>query len=221
MKRIAIFIALIICVSVRAQDRVDAAPEQLSWKSQAIDNALFWEQNKNGKWVSRKNTKKPYHGEGVAIENFNTTFTGVFRNVRYLFIDAFGYRWRYPNLEMEWMYEKKMYAFELTDSDYSNLQNLKEGETVSVMTKNHNDMFVGHDDYSFPFFLRLTDTLRGTEETPQYAICAKRTKSNGTDVVRFLIAPTCLPDLIDTNYFEVSYDTFQRLFTQDKKNTYK
>ena len=152
---------------------------------------------------------------------FNAIFTGIFRNVRYLFVDAFGYRWRYPNLEMEWMYEKKMYAFELTDSDYSNLQNLNEGETVSVMTKNHNDMFVGHEDYSFPFFLRLTDTLRGTEETTQYAICAKRTKSNGTDVFRFLIAPTCLPDLIDTNYFEVSYDTFQRLFTQDKKNTYK
>lgn len=218
------FIALMTCVStVRAQDRVDAAPEQLTSKSQEIKNALFWEQNKNGKWVSRKNTKRPYLGEGVAVENFNSTFIGTYKNVRYIFVDAFGYQWRYPNLEMEWIMVRLMYAFELTESQYSDLKALKQNETVSVITKRHNNMFMGSSDYSFPFFLKLTDTLisAGNEESPEYAICAKRTMSDGKDVVRFLLAPKCLPELLDLNYFEVTYEEFQKLFIQDKNNTYK
>ena len=174
MKKIMFFIALMTCVStVRAQDRVDAAPEQLTSKSQEIKNALFWEQNKNGKWVSRKNTKRPYLGEGVAVENFNSTFIGTYKNVRYIFVDEY--------------------------------------------------QVMGSSDYSFPFFLKLTDTLisAGNEESPEYAICAKRTMSDGKDVVRFLLAPKCLPELLDLNYFEVTYEEFQKLFIQDKNNTYK
>lgn len=220
MKKL-LLICLLLPLLVKAQDRVDSAPAVLSEKSQEITSALFWEQNKNGKWVSRKNTKKPYLGEGVSVDNFNAFFIGTYNNVRYLFIDAFNYRWRYPNLELEWIMERQLYAFELTEDDYSSLKNLSDGEIVSVMTKSHNNMFKGHIEYSFSLFLELTNTLRGSERTQMYAVCAKRTQSNGSDVVRFLIAPKCLPDLIDVNYFEVSYSDFQRLFTNDKKNTYK
>ena len=224
MKKTIILLSLFaVSIFANAQDRVDSEPEQLSWKSQEIRNATFWEQSKNGKWVSRKNTKRPYLGEGVAVDNFNSAFTGTYHGVRYLFVDAFGYEWRYPNLEMEWIYKKNIYAFELTDSDYTGMKDLRQGDTISVLTKRHNNLFVGNPEYSFPFFLRLTETLISTDQEmkPEYAICAKRTTNNGTDVVRFLIAPCCLPDLLDLNYFEVSYDVFQRLFTQDKNNTYK
>lgn len=222
MKKL-LLICLLLPLLTKAQDRVDSTPATLSEKSQEITSALFWEQNKNGKWINRKNTKKPYLGEGVAVENFNSFFIGTYENFRYLFIDAFGYDWRYPNLEMEWTMYRRMYAFTLTERDYSSLRDLKQGETVSILTRSYNNMFMGCDDYSFSFFLRLTETLRssGNEENAQHAICAKRTLSEGKDVVRFLIAPKCLPDLIDINYFEVSYSDFQKLFTTDKKNTYK
>lgn len=218
-----VFLFLTATVSSQAQDRVDSRPATLSEKSQEITSALFWEQNKNGKWVSRKNNKKPYLGEGVAVENFNAFFIGTYADVRYLFIDAFGYDWRYPNLEMEWTMWRRMYAFALTEQDYSALRDLRQGETASVLTSSHNNMFMGSNDYSFGFFLCLTETLRssGNEEKADYAICAKRTVSEGKDVVRFLIAPKCLPDLLGISYFEVSYDEYQKLFTPDKKNTYK
>lgn len=214
--------ALLTLFMLSASVMTQAQTETLSEKSQEITTATYWEQDNAGRWVSRKNTKRPVRSEGVHVDNFTSLFIGTYQGTRYLFCDAFDYKWRYPNLKIEWIYSRQMYALLLSDSDYARLRDLRQGETINVLSSYHNEIFKGDDDYSFGFFLRLTETLRASgDSSPRYAIAAKRTERDGKDVVRFLTAPHCLPDLLDFNYFEVSYSDFQRLFTPDTKLTYK
>lgn len=96
--------ALFASLSISAQDRVNKEPEQLSYKSKEIKNAMYWHQNsETGQWESRKNTKLIYLGEGVAIENFNSLFMGDYKEKRYLFLDFKEYSWHYPALQKEWI----------------------------------------------------------------------------------------------------------------------
>ena len=47
------------------------------------------------------------------------------------------------------------------------------------------------------------------------------TDSDGQDVVRFILYPKALPELIDYTYFEVDYSVYKNLLTKDKKVSYK
>ena len=87
-----LFIATIVSLVGNAQSRTNSDPTALSYKSKEIKSALYWQQNsKTGRWESRKNTKRIYLGEGVAIENFNSIFIGEYNNKRYLFLDFYRY----------------------------------------------------------------------------------------------------------------------------------
>lgn len=229
MKKIFLLMTVWAFVTATAfsQDRTDTTPEILSGKSKEITKALFWNKNsKTGKWVSVKNNARPYLGEGVHSDNFNTLFIGEYKEHKYLFIDFFNGQWRYPNLELEWMYFRHILAGLLSDEQYDCLKNIKSGETYSVISKFSNEMFKGSDDYSPSFFLSLTETLRSaneiTEETkPIYLITVKRTVSGGNDVIRFILYPHAISELIDFNYFEVTYDEYNKLFTPDKNTKFK
>ena len=97
-----LFMATIVSLAGNAQSRTNSAPAMLSYKSKEINSALYWQQSsKTGRWESRKNTKRVYLGEGVAIENFNSIFIGEYNNKRYLFLDFYRYFWRYPALKKE------------------------------------------------------------------------------------------------------------------------
>ena len=70
--------ATIVSLAGNAQSRTNSAPAMLSYKSKEINSALYWQQSsKTGRWESRKNTKRVYLGEGVAIENFNSIFLSL------------------------------------------------------------------------------------------------------------------------------------------------
>lgn len=45
--------------------------------------------------------------------------------------------------------------------------------------------------------------------------------SDGRDVVRFLLYPHAMSELIESCYFEVAFDVYKNLFTADKKTSYK
>lgn len=226
-KLLASLILTTLSLTTLAQNRVDTTPETLSMKSKELNKALFWRQSsKTGKWVSSKNNARPYFGEGIHSDNFNTIFIGDFEGYRYLFIDYFEGGWRYPALEREWMYFRYILAGLLTEEQYNKLKDLKDGETYSIIPKFYNKMFKGNNEYSPSLFLSLTETLRPkddrkTTDDPIYLITVKRTQSEGKDVVRFLIYPHGSDILIDFNYFEVSYDDYNKLFTPDKNTKFK
>ena len=243
---ITTFVAALSIINCMAQDRVDGQPAQLSYKSKEIKSALYWEQNsRTGKWESRKNNKLVYLGEGVVVDNFQSLFIGDYAGHRYLFLDYMKYSWRYPALEKEWIYSRTLMQALLSEEDYRQLSSINTGETVVIMPRFYTEMFKGHREYSFPFFLELGETLRSASETlyksyeksystdfaermyikdypPITLITVKRVQSSdGSDIVRFRVYPHSMKELIDKFYFEVSYSTYQNLFTEDKKKTYK
>lgn len=89
-----LFMATIVTLIGNAQSRTNSNPAALSYKSKEINSALYWQQSsKTRRWESRKNTKRVYLGEGVAVNNFNSIFIGEYNNKRYLFwtfIDILG-----------------------------------------------------------------------------------------------------------------------------------
>ena len=238
--------AIITAFNGFSQDRVDKTPEQLSYKSKEVSEALYWSQSsKTGKWESRKNTKLIYLGEGVAIDNFNNLFIGEYKNKRYLFLEYRKYSWRYPNLKQEWIVSRTIMAGLLSDEQYNQMDSLAIGQTLTVIPQFYNSMFKGHAEYSFSMFLSLCETLRSSTETMansyksergdeaaesywrneypliHYIILKRVSGSNGKDVVRFALYPKAAEELIDNFYFEVEYSVYRNLFTKDKNNKYK
>lgn len=228
MKKNIILAVLFTALNLTAfpQDRVNSTPVSLSMKSQEITKALFWRKDsKTGKWVSCKNNARPYHGEGVHSDNFNSIFIGEYSGQRYLFLDFFKGEWRYPALEREWMYFRFILAGLLNEEQYKNLKDLKAGETRSIIPLYYNMMFKGNEEYSPALFLSLTETQRqaveDTENDKISLITVKRTLSDGKDVVRFLVYPHGSDTLIDFNYFEVSHADYMKLFQPDKTVKFK
>lgn len=217
--------ALLIALSpfsLVAQERVDGKPTELEWKSKEVNNALYWEQSPvSGKWESRKCSKMLYLGEGVNVANYHGLFTGVLDGDTYLFLDKRDYKWRYPELELEWMYARHIYAALLSSEDVQRIKSLPVGEVVTLTPAYVNDMSRANEQYSFPLFLSLTQTLKGVEPANSVPfITFKRVaNSDGSEAVRFCFG--AVTELIDTSYFEVSADAFSNLFIPDKKTTYK
>lgn len=207
-----------LCV---AQSRVDKPMPELSWKSKELNNALYWERNsKTGKWESRKCSKMLYLGEGVNVDNYHGLFLGQLDGDTYLFLDKRDYHWRYPTLQTEWMYSRHIYAALLSEEQLATLKNLPVGETVTFTPSYVNSMSRANEEYSFPFFLSLTETQKGVESPNQVPfITVKRVVDNGKEVVRFCFG--AVTELIDISYFEVDYDKFNTLFVADNKTSYK
>lgn len=220
MKKIlfAVFAALSLVCS--AQTRVDTPAPELSFKSQPIKKALYWEQN-NGKWESRKNNKLVYLGEGVDVENFEVLFCGVFSGCRYMFLDKYDFFWRYPVTQVEWSRARTMHMTLVSDSDWEALKGIKFDNPVVVSSIYQHSMSKAHEEYSFPLFLSIGETLcdLGTKETGVPVFIAKRVKSDAGDVVRFRFG--AVTELIDAAYFEVPYSEWEKLFVADKSNSYK
>jgi len=208
-------------VLAMGQERVDGSIAELSWKSKEIKKALYWSQNsKTGKWESRKCTKLVYLGEGVNVDNFHNLFTGIYEGHRYLFLDKRHYFWRYPALKQEWVWERTMYAALLSDEDWNSMKGLTNGQTLIVKPSFTNDLSRAHNEYSFPFFLKLTETLRSCEDKPSnipFITLRRFVGSDGKDVVRFCFG--AVTELIDISYFEIPYTTYELLFQPDEKNS--
>lgn len=212
-------VSTLLCV---AQSRVDKPAPELSWKSKELNNALYWSRNgKTGKWESRKCSKMVYLGEGVRVDNYHGLFLGTLNGSTYLFLDKRDYFWRYPTLETEWMYARHIYAALLSDEQLNTVKNLPVGKAVVITPTYVNEMSRAHEEYSFPFFLSLTETLKGVDLANQVPfITFKRVvEDNGNEVVRFCFG--AVTELIDISYFEVDYNKFNTLFTADSKTTYK
>lgn len=133
----------------------------------------------------------------------------------------------------------------LSEADYSSMSNIEPGQVITITPRFYHKMFKGHAEYSFPFFLSLGETLCSSSETMYksyartngedyaerywkseypllYFIVLKRVVgSDGRDVVRFLLYPHAMSELIESCYFEVAFDVYKNLFTADKKTSYK
>ena len=220
LKVIASLAMLALSTLCVAQSRVDTPAPELSWKSKELNNALYWSQSrKTGKWESRKCSKMIYLGEGINVDNYHGLFLGTLNGETYLFLDKRDYHWRYPALETEWMYSRFIYAALLSEEQLNSLKNLPVGEKVVITPTYVNKMSRAHEEYSFPLFLSLTETLKGNETNRVPFITLKRVSDNGKEVVRFCFG--AVTELIDISYFEVDYDKFNTLFTADNKTTYK
>lgn len=161
-------------------------------------------------------------------------------------MDFYRYFWRYPALKKEWMYSRTiMAAITYRRMIIAIYHRLLINQTLSIIPRFYHSMYKGHAEYSFPFFLTLGETLLSATETlyksnkraygEEYAnkewkkdyppinfIVLKRiTDSDGQDVVRFILYPKALPELIDYTYFEVDYSVYKNLLTKDKKVSYK
>lgn len=243
---LSVFIAFAVILTCEAQDRMNEEPVSLSYKSKEIKSALYWQQSsKTGQWESRKNSSFVYLGEGVFVDNFNRLFIGEYKGTRYLFMDYYNYKWRYPALQTEWTMYRTMIAAQLSEEDYSKLSSLSSGEIITISPRFYHDMFKGHSEYSFPFYISLGETLRSSSETlyqsnrkaygedfanrqwendypPIIFIVLKRVVgSDGRDVVRFALYPHAMQELIDKHYFEVDFSVYRNLLTEDKRRTYK
>lgn len=241
MKRILLLVFATLSLVCSAQNRVDDPAPELSFKSQSIKKALYWEQN-NGKWESRKNNKLVYLGEGVDVENFEALFIGEFSGHRYLFLDKHDYFWLYPNLQSTWYQTRTMHMALLSDKDFDTFKNLEVGKVFVFAPSFTQSMSKANDNYSFPFFLSLHDNLLSAEETmyntylriegkpvadaywrdkyPEVPFMTiKRVASKEGDVVRFRFG--AVTELIDACYFEVPYSDWMKLFLGDKSNSYK
>ncbi len=241
MKKLLMVVFAALSLVCSAQNRVDSPTPELSFKSQPIKKALYWEEN-DGKWESRKNNKLVYLGEGVNVENFEALFTGVFCGKRYLFLDKHDYFWRYPVTRVEWYRARTMHMALISDADWEALRGIDSENAVIVSPRFKHSMSKAHNEYSFPFFIKLGNTMLSSYETmynsylshegkdaaetywkkenPQIPfIIVKRVKSEAGDVVRFRFG--AVTELIDACYFEVPYSEWEKLFAADKSNSYK
>ncbi len=208
----------------------------LSFRSKAIDNAMYWEQD-GGLMKGRKCDKLEYLGEGVACENFETMYTGNFEGRPYLFVERHDYYWQYPDLRLEWRHKNMIYQVLLSEDDLNRLDSLKTGETYSVVPRFYNAMCTDKRDYTFLFFLMMSKELLSSAEVmyssyertdgrdraerywqgqypPEPFITVRRvTSTEGKDVVRFRFGS--LVELLDSFYFEVPYKDWRRLFEAD------
>lgn len=241
-----VFTSVIASLNCIAQERTNSKPAELSYKSREIKSALYWGKNsKTGQWESRKNNKLVYLGEGIAVDNFNSLFIGDYKNKRYLFLDFRKYSWRYPNLEQEWIVSRTIIAGLLSEKQYNQMDSLAIGQTLKIVPKFYNEMFKGHAEYSFPLFLSLCESLRSSTETMansyehergieaaesywkneypmlDFIILKRVSSSDGKDMVRFILYPKAMEELIDSTYFEVEYSVYRNLFIKDKNNKYK
>lgn len=207
-----------------AQNRVDTAPAELQSKSKTIKKATYWEQV-DGKWKSRKANKLVYEGEGVACDNFEAMFIGEFAGRTFLFVDKHDYFWRYPTLQTEWWQARTMHEALLSDEDYSALKNIEPGQSIVVTTGFAFSMSKAHDEYSFPFFISMGETMLSADEAQHKEsdkvpfLVAKRVDSDKGDVVRFRLG--AVTELIDSFYFEVPYSEWSGLFVSDSNVSYK
>lgn len=167
MKKFILLLLVSLCtLGIHSQDRVDKKAAQLSSKSCEITNALYWKNNsKTGKWESRKNTKFVYEGEGVRVPMFHDIFIGQYEGYRYLFIDYNHYRWKYPNLEEEWVFQRNLFSGLLTDEYYNKMDSIQPNELLIVKSRFTYEIYKGSYDYSFPLFLSVTETLRSSSIT--------------------------------------------------------
>lgn len=253
MKKLLLLLVGIICglTLCLSQDRVNEKPTTLSYKSKEIRTAMYWYKDpKNGKWKSRFNAGILVSGrQGEQIDNFRSLFIGQLDTLRFIFIDYDKGEYKYPNLEQDWTYYRTIFAALITDTVYDSLKNIEQDEIVNVVSAFTNDMYKDSYDYSFSFFLQLVNTNYSADmalykyhkkeygeeyakskfrenNPPKYVFAAKRTKSNGQDVVRFQVFPIetilgqTLSDL-DDDYFEVPYKEYLSLFTSDSKLKYK
>lgn len=244
-KLILTVISILIGFNLIAQDRIDSAPKQLSYKSKEIKKALYWEKNSStGKWESRKNSKLVYEGEGIAVDNFLSVFVGDYANNRYIFLDYMKYYWQYPNLKIDWSLSRAIMAALITNDDYNKMDSLSINQVLTITSDFYEFMWKSDREYSFPFFISMNETLRSATSTLadsyerevkgagkrhwsseyptiQFITFKRVVDSNGKDVVRFRVYPHAIPDLIDTFYFEIDYSTYRNLFIKAEKNLYK
>ena len=125
----------------------------------------------------------------------------------------------------------------LSEADYSSMSNIEPGQVITITPRFYHKMFKGHAEYSFPFFLSLGETLCSSSETMYksyartngedyaerywkseypllYFIVLKRVVgSDAREVVRFLLYPHAMSELIESCYFEVAFDVYKNLFT--------
>ena len=212
---------------------------------------MYWyKDSKNGKWKSRFNADILVAGrQGEQTDNFRSLFIGQLDTLKFLFIDYNKGEYKYPNLEQDWTYYRTIFAALITDTAYDSLKNIGQNEIVNVISDYTYDAYKDNRDYSFSFFLKLGNTLYSAKTAlyklnkkdygeeyakskfrennpPKYVFAAKRTNSNGQDVVRFQIFPDYgilgepLQSL-DDDYFEVPYKEYLSLFTSDHNLKYK
>ncbi len=241
MKKILMCAICLLCIiSVKSQDRINERPMTLTYKSKEIKRANYWSQE-NGIWKSRLNTARPYL-VGVQSDNFKSIFVGDIDSLKFIFIDYFKAKWKYPNLELEWTYYPMIQACLISNDSYEKLKNIQQGQIVGIQSGYYFEMCKSGQEYSFPLFLEITETLYSTkrllcgkdcsddawrEEYPmQYALIAKRVLSENKDIVRFhcllpVLFITEYRPFIESYYFEVSYDEFIKLFESDKSLLHK
>lgn len=240
MKRILMLVTLLILPlsiataqdKASSVDRVDKAPASLSYKSKNLTKALYWYQDPStGKWVKRSNTKLGRFVDGVKVPNFKALFIGDYEGRRYLFIDYYKYRYKYPTLEQDWLAYRTLLQAELTEQDYTQLRDVAVGDTVVVETRSYHDMFKGHEEYSFPLFLELGETLRSTRELLHWSYVesdgdtygnmryereyplirviqlTRVVDSKGNDLIRFNIYPDTMVDIL-RDKGELSFDDY-------------
>lgn len=216
----------------KSVDRVDTPPATLSYKSKNLSDALYWHQDPaTGKWRKRANTSLPRLGDGVKVPNFKHLFIGDYQGHRYLFVDYYKYQWKYPTLEQNWLAYQTLLQAELTETHYTQLKDIQVGDTVLIETHSYNDMFKGHKEYSFPFLLELTETLRATRENlhdsylqsygetygerkyeREYPLIrviqlTRVVDSKGNDLIRFNIYPDTMIDIL-RDKSQLSFDNY-------------
>ena len=247
MKKLLIFCLLMLSGSgsLSAQDRMDQPQTRLSYKSQEVKRARYWEQI-DGKWKSRYNTEIRFQS-GVQCDNFRSLFIGCIDTMRFLFIEYDKGEYLYPNLEMDWRYFRTICAGLLGDADYDALKTIAPGQQVCVVSHYDNESHK-NVQYSFSGFLETTRLLYSSART-LYNSCEKeygaetetnfwqkeypgrfmlavlRTTSDGRDVIRFQVFPAYInmgePVGMDKFYFEIPYDEYGKLFLDDRKLTHK
>ncbi len=237
-KLLALFLLIVVSVmTTTAQDRTNATKRQLSWKSKEITSAHYFNYNyKTGKWESHKNASPSY------TNNFNKIFIGEYNGDKYLFLDYWEIGWKYPEIKEGRFYHKRIYQGLLTKKDFEALKNLEFGDIYVFQANiwgtlrkskqiNRLENDFGRDyvwastskesrEYSPSSLLYITERAPFIREGVQL-IVVKRTLSNGQDVIRFRTYPNANKYSIDSAYFEISYDYFQRLFTPSKSVKFK
>ncbi len=228
MKKIlALLVLLIFSFYSLAQDRVDSDGVKLFYKSQELKKAKFWQKNEAiGKWESSKSNALDYGGLGD--KNFLSIYFGMVEYMGEQKVILYRLFWKgrykYPNLKMDWMSYKTIEASIVSEEQYNSLKNIQPSETIQLTSFCIEEKWIGSLAYNEDEFLyTLLSKLAKTSGKKQVIaiLLAKRTTSNGNDVVRFkfgwgeILGYPTISD-IDNSYFEVPYKEFLKLFTKGK-----
>jgi len=237
MKKVLLINVLLILTfsSVQSQDRVNREIPTVIKKSEKLLEATGWKLNDNGQWIDNKNVICDKKCPDYWISHESSNFLWIqmiqisYKSQKYyvLLRESESGVFKYPNIQREWIPEKRTYYIVITEKDYLsfikqyNKKQQKALRLVTISENNFTDRFAslgGENVYTEENILKNIATK--IDNISKYSSSSSNiglTIQIYNEKVRFTVSGDYhKPDEVIANgYYEVPINDFSKILITD------